>query len=244
MRTKALLLTAALSAAGVATSMAQAVYSVNAVGYVNTVLKPGFNLISNPLTATDNTIATLFKSTPIGTAVYKYNGTGFDISTYDQDDLVFEPNGDKTVVPGEGVFVKIPGTADVVVTFVGEVSAGTLSNPLPKGLSIRSSQVPQAGTASDLGLVGEANDVLYQYVNPTGYKISTFDPDDLAWAPALGSLKVGEAFFLKKINAGTWNRTFVPLFCQLVFICGLVRLDEIVSQSSPHLYSVHQVFNF
>jgi hypothetical protein len=209
MRTKALLLTAALSAAGVATSMAQAVYSVNAVGYVNTVLKPGFNLISNPLTATDNTIATLFKSTPIGTSVYKYNGTGFDISTYDQDDLVFEPNGNLTVVPGEGVFVKIPGAADVTVTFVGEVSQGDLSNPLPKGLSIRSSQVPQAGTATDLKLVGEPNDVLYQYSTTThNYAISTFDPDDLAWAPPLGSLKVGEAFFLKKVNAATWTRHF------------------------------------
>ena len=47
MRTKTLLLTAALSAAGIASSMAQ-VYSVNAVGYVNTPLVTGFNLISNP----------------------------------------------------------------------------------------------------------------------------------------------------------------------------------------------------
>jgi hypothetical protein len=209
MRTKALLLTAALSAAGVATSMAQAVYSVNAVGYVNTVLHPGFNLISNPLTATDNTIATLFKSTPINTAVYKYNGTQFNISTYDPDDLVFEPNGDATVVPGEGVFVKIPGTADVTVTFVGEVPQGDVSNPAVKGLSIKSSKVPQAGTAAELGLVGVANDVLYQYNTTThSYDISTFDPDDLVWAPALKSLKVGEAFFYKSANGTTWPRTF------------------------------------
>jgi hypothetical protein len=209
MRTKALLLTAALSAAGVATSMAQAVYSVNAVGYVNTVLHPGFNLISNPLTATDNTIATLFKSTPINTAVYKYNGTQFNISTYDPDDLVFEPNGDATVVPGEGVFVKIPGTADVTVTFVGEVPQGDVSNPAAKGLSIKSSKVPQAGTAADLGLAGAANDVLYQYNTTTHqYDISTFDPDDLVWSPALKSLKVGEAFFYKSANGTSWTRQF------------------------------------
>jgi hypothetical protein len=197
--------------------MAQAVFSVNAVGYVNTVLHPGFNLISNPLTAADNTIATLFKGTPVGTAVYKYQGaSGFAISTYDPDDLVFEPNGNLTVVPGEGVFVKIPGTADVTVTFVGEVSQNPsattkLSHALPKGLSIQSSEVPQAGTAADLGLVGEANDVLYQYNNtktPPGYDISTFDPDDLVWSPALKTLKVGEAFFLKKVNAGNWVRDF------------------------------------
>jgi len=208
MRTKALLLTAALSAAGVATSMAQAVYSVNAVGYVNTVLHPGFNLVSNPLKAADNTIATLFKSTPVGTVVYKYVGTGYKSSTYDQDDLVFEPNGDLTVVPGEGVFVQIPGTADVTVTFVGEVSQGSLSHPTPQGLSIQSSEVPMVGTAAALGLVGQPNDVIYQYVNPTGYKSYTFDQDDLVWSPALVSLKVGEAFFLKKTVAGNWTTTF------------------------------------
>ena len=47
MRTKALLLTAALGLASVATSMAQAVYSVNVVGYINLTMKPGFNLVAN-----------------------------------------------------------------------------------------------------------------------------------------------------------------------------------------------------
>jgi hypothetical protein len=76
MRTKTLLLTAALSAAGVATSMAQgAVYSVNAVGYVNTPLVAGFNLVSNPLNntaANGNTIESLFAGVPDGTQVYKF----------------------------------------------------------------------------------------------------------------------------------------------------------------------------
>jgi len=212
MRTKALLLTAALSAAGVATSMAQAVYSVNAVGYVNTVVKPGFNLISNPLTATDNSIANLFKGSPVDTAVYKYiPGTGFAIAQYDGDVLAFLPASAAalTVVPGEGVFVKNPTATDFTITFVGEVSQGSLSHATPKGLSIQSSEVPQSGTAADLGLVGAADDTVYQYDTTThGYKISSFDGDTLAWAPALGTLKVGEAFFLKKAAAGTWTRTF------------------------------------
>ena len=212
MRTKALLLTAALSAAGVATSMAQAVYSVNAVGYVNTVVKPGFNLISNPLTATDNSIANLFKGVPVDTAVYKYiPGTGFAIAQYDGDVLAFLPASAAalTVVPGEGVFIKNPTATDFTITFVGEVSQGSLSHATPKGLSIQSSEVPQSGTAADLGLVGAADDTVYQYDTTThGYKISSFDGDTLAWAPALGTLKVGEAFFLKKAAAGTWTRTF------------------------------------
>jgi len=217
MRTKALLLTAALSAAGVATSMAQAVYSVNAVGYVNTVVHPGFNLISNPLTATDNSIATLFKGVPVDTAVYKYiPGTGFAIAQYDGDVLAFLPASAAalTVVPGEGVFIKNPTATDFTITFVGEVSQSPnsttpLSHPTPKGLSIQSSEVPQSGTAADLGLVGAPDDTIYQYDTTTHqYKISSFDSDTLAWAPALGTLKVGEAFFLKKAAAGAWTRQF------------------------------------
>jgi len=216
MRTKALLLTAALSAAGVATSMAQ-VYSVNAVGYVNTVLHPGFTLISNPLTATDNTLAGLFGGgkVPIGTVVYKYNpGTGFAINTY-TDDEVFAPDPTVTIVPGEGVFIKNPTAADVTVTFVGEVVQNTSSAHvvvnIPQGLSIRSSKVPQAGTATDLGLVGGEGDTLYQYVNKfpasgSGYTISTIQ--DGEWGPALGSLKVGEAFFYKAVTPIVWDRNF------------------------------------
>jgi len=215
MRTKALLLTAALSAAGVATSMAQSVFSVNAVGYVNTVVSPGFNLISNPLTATDNSIATLFKGVPADTAVYKYTSTGFKIAQYDGDLQAFAPPDAAalTVVPGEGVFVKNPTTTAFTITFVGEVSQnnGTthLSHAVPKGLSIQSSEVPQTGTASDLGLVGSADDTIYQFDSTNqNYKIYSFDGDLLAWSPALVPLKVGEAFFFKSVNGGTWTRDF------------------------------------
>jgi len=214
MRTKALLLTAALSAAGVATSMAQ-VYSVNAVGYVNTEIKPGFNLVSNPLTATDNSIANLFKGVPADTAVYKYTSTGFKIASYDGDVQAFTPADAAalTVVPGEGVFVKNPTTAPFTITFVGEVSQNTgatpLSHSIPKGLSIQSSQVPQAGTATDLGLVGAADDTIYQFDSTAqNYKIYSYDGDVGAWSPTLVPLKVGEAFFFKSTLGGTWTRSF------------------------------------
>jgi len=216
MRTKALLLTAALSAAGVATSMAQSVFSVNAVGYVNTVIAPGFNLISNPLTATDNTIATLFKGVPADTAVYKYTSTGFKIASYDGDVGAFTPPDAAalTVVPGEGVFVKNPTTTPFTITFVGQVSQdptpGTrLSHVIPKGLSIQSSEVPQAGTADVLGLSGQADDTIYQFDSTAqNYKLYSFDGDVGAWSPPLVTVKVGEAFFYKSTLGGTWSREF------------------------------------
>lgn len=203
-------MTAALSVAGVATSMAQ-VYSVNAVGYVNTVLKPGFNLVSNPLTAADNTIGALFAGLPDKTQVYKYDGANFAIAAYSALLGKYGPPASAalTVMPGEGVFVRNPTAADVTVTFVGEVSQGDLKNPLPAGLSIRSSIVPQAGTASVLGFVGGDKDQIYQF-DPVsqGYKVSSFSALLGKWAPVLGNLNVGEAIFVRKIVAGSWDRSF------------------------------------
>jgi len=211
MRTKTLLLTAALSAAGIATSMAQgAVFSVNAVGYVNTVVPPGFSMISNPLKATSNTIADLFKGVPFGTQVYLFSNTaGFKIYTNDEDAGGFEAGASTdTLLPGDGVFIRNSGTAPFTVTFVGEVMQGNLHNALPAGLSIKSSQVPLAGTAEDLKLVGGPGDQIYQFSNTTGYYIATFDEDAGGWDKPLHSLAVGESFFLRKAVAGNWDRTF------------------------------------
>jgi hypothetical protein len=219
MRTKTLLLTAALSAAGIATSMAQ-VFSVNAVGYVNKTVPANtaggagkLALISNPLDAGqgNNTIANLFKGVPDGTQVYKYTGTTFVTATFDSLEGAFLPveAANTTVVPGEGVFVRNTSTSDLTVTFVGEVPQGTLNNAYPAGLSIRSSMVPQQGTASELGFVGKDGDQIFQF-NPAtqGYSQNTFDGLENAWLPPLTPIAVGEAFFLRAAAAGTWTRTF------------------------------------
>jgi len=112
-----------------------------------------------------------------------------------------------TVVPGQGVFVRVDAPA--TVTFVGEVPQGTLKNPLPKGLSIRSSIVPQAGTAAELGLKGADGDQIFQFqVDTQTYYTSTYDELETNWLPALKPLAVGEAFFIKSSNASSWDRTF------------------------------------
>jgi len=221
MRTKTLLLTAALCAAGIATSQAQTpVYSVNAVGYVNTSLKAGLNLISNPLnnTATDgNLVKNLFGGLPDGSQVYYFNGAGFDVGTVDslsggltgKDSLL-----NHALVPGEGVFVRV--SAPQTLTFVGEVPAGSLSNPIPSGFSIRSSQVPQAGkVVEDLKFPVAEGDQIYLYNNATGkYNIYTSDSlaasgwDSPAGAPAVPTLDVGQAMFVRTSTAKAWTRSF------------------------------------
>jgi len=207
MRTKTLLLTAALAAAGVASSMAQ-VYSVNAVGYVNLNIPAGFSMIANQFVQPSYTLASLIPNPPPATVAYLFNNaTGYDIETFDDADLVWTPNPNATLPLGTGCFILAPSA--FTQTFVGEVPQGTLTTPTPAGFSIVASQVPQAGTVSQLGFVGEPADVVYKFSNTGGYSIYTFDDADLVWSPSEPSFGVGEAFFLLKNGPGRqWTRTF------------------------------------
>lgn len=218
MRTKTLLLTAALSAAGIATSMAQ-VYSVNAVGYVNTTLVPGFNLVSNPLNnTTGNTIQNLFgtgiATPPQGLIVFYFNPTtdAFVSASYDDIDQTFLPaDAAATVVaPGNGVFVLNPTAGNVTVTFVGEVPQGAASNQeLPQGFSIKGSTVPIAGPITTMGFPAAQGDIIFEWNATTdNYVSNSYDDIDQTWLPAVPNIDVGEAFFLFKNAAATWTRNF------------------------------------
>ena len=218
MRTKALLLAAAAVAA-VASSQAQ-VYSVNAVGYVNVNIDNQFNMVSNPLNAADNSIGNLFKNIqgtiPGGLKVFIFdNATSAYITIqWDDLDLKFIPDADaaRTLTPGNGVFVFNPGTTQLKLTFVGEVPQGALQNPLPRGYSIKASQVPQEAKPSDVGLTGQGGDKIFRYNKTTkAYDTYTYDDLDSKWIPdpGLPAVPVGEAFFLFRAqSAGSWDRNF------------------------------------
>jgi hypothetical protein len=211
MRTKTLLLTAALGVAGAATTMAQ-VYSVNAVGYVNMDLVPGFQIIANPLDAGagNNTASKLFGTAlPVGTTIYKYTGTGYDINDYDPD-IGGWANANQELAPGTGFWIMIPGTATAKVTFVGDVPQGDLKNAIPTGFSLKASQVPQAGKlATDLKFPVALGDTFYFYNTTTkGYDIFEYDPDLGGWAPSEPTPGVGGAFWVNALTAKSWDRSF------------------------------------
>ena len=208
MRTKTLLLTAALVAVGAASSMAQ-VYSQNAVGYVNVTLAPGFNLIANPLIAPVNTLGALIPLTADGSQFYKFTpGSGFATFTFDGLDNVWTPNGNVALAPGEGGFFNNPTAGSLTVTFVGDVSQGTLTTALPMGFSIASSKVPQTANVNVLGVPGDDGDQLFKFVPGTGYQTFTFDGLDNAWTPSSPVINVGESFFINKTIARSWTRVF------------------------------------
>ena len=204
MRTKTLLLTAIVGALGFTAAQAQ-VYSVNAVGYVNKSIPSGFSIVANPLNNGDNKVSDVFGANPGALTVYRFGDNGFSINSYDTD---FEEwsSPDDTINPGEGFFVNNGGDASTV-TFVGEVPQGDLSNSLPAGFSIRSSQVPQAGKlGADLGFPVDEAVTVYQF-GANGYSISSFDADFEEWdsEPTVG---VAEGFWVLRQSATNWTRKF------------------------------------
>jgi len=180
MRTKTLLLTAIAGALGSASLMAQTnVYSLNAVGYINVTCAPGFTMIADQLQATNNSIGSLLNDstgTYDGIQVYKWNGTVF---TFDTGDLAlsgtangWDNNGVITLNPGEAAWLKNPRATNVVLTFVGTVPQGSLTNTIagPNKFSMVSSLVPQGGDlVTNLGLTNyNDGDQVYVFNNPPG----------------------------------------------------------------------------
>jgi hypothetical protein len=216
MRTKTLLLTAALGAAGVASAVAQ-VYSVNAVGYINVPLnatpaegKSGsFYLLCNQLNTGGNTLEEVIPHTsvPDGTTVYDFEGGAY-VGIYPNDGG-WGAGASKVFKPGKGFFVLLPkGAPATTITFVGEVPQGDLKTPLIKGLNLVGSQVPQGGAITTvLKLPGRDGDTFYVYdVAKQSYTgIAIYDG---GWTAPEPTLAVAQAAFFRAMEAGSWDRTF------------------------------------
>jgi hypothetical protein len=214
MRTKTLLLSAAVLAAGLAASVAQSVYSVNAVGYVNLTLGPGYSLISNPLNGTNNNLSTVLPTPPDGTYVLKWDpATQSFLNPFNYlDGVGWLP--DTTVNPGEGVFINLPpGSGNVTLTFVGEVPQGALTNRISGNYSLLASVVPQqialdAPEASfpvqDGDYVLFWNPATQAFDNPINYL------DGVGWLPSAPTPAVGQAFFYFTGSGASrlWTRNF------------------------------------
>jgi hypothetical protein len=233
MRTKTLLLTAALSAAGLATSMAQ-VYSVNAVGYVNqTIPANGWSILGVPLNGTNNSLNTTLAlpDTAEGCNVFRFDPTTQsyrDAATWIAGlGWLSASDPDPTVNPGEGFFFQNTTGVALNHTFVGEVPSGTLNNPVVGGnqWSILSSIVPKNLRLGDLD-PSTGGPTTLEFPADEGDTVYIFDPatqqykDAYTYVATLGWLSAsdpdldgplvapGTGFFVQKTVARTWVQTF------------------------------------
>lgn len=205
MKLKALVIAGLVSLVAASTSMAQTVFSVNAVGFVNKEIPSGFSIIANPLIAEDNHLSALFPTDTFGNGwrVYRFNAAGGDYTL--SSSLFGSWTQDFEVLPGEGFFIFNPGAA-ASVTFVGEVPQGTLETPLPAGFSIVSSQVPQEGLVeTELGFPAANGDRVYKF-DGASYSLSTYLFG--SWTGGEPTIGVAEGFFAFKGAMGVWTREF------------------------------------
>jgi hypothetical protein len=193
---------------------------VNAVGYVNVTLKPGYNLIANPLNGTNNLINTVIPTAPDGTVAFGWDSVSQQFAQADSYigglgwvDGNFEPSA--TVLnPGKAVFVQNNSGSDAPLTFVGEVPQGALTNVVNANYGFFSSIVPQSAPLTALSFPGQEGmtyngwDVVnqtyaqaYSYFGGAWYdgSFNAVDP-----VPA-----VAEGFLINNPGAAvSWGRTF------------------------------------
>ena len=207
MRTKTLLIAAVVGAVSMATASAQEVTSVNAVGYVNKELAPGFNLISNPLSNGENTLAQVIPSPPDGAQVFLFQNGQWMSSSFDS--LIGGWSTPLNLPVGVGFFFNHTGGEAVTVTFVGEVLQGDDTNKtVPAGLSIQGSLVPQEGALTTaLQFPGGDGDVAYSWINGA-WTTASFAAIVGGWSPSEPSLTVGGSVFVDKAEEAQWDRNF------------------------------------
>lgn len=191
------------------------------VGYVNLEIKPGENLVANPLwpnTAPNNdcSLSTILPTVPAGTIVSLWNPATL---SFTQTSTFVDGSGWSTnlqLLPGVGAKFTNPGTSPFTATFVGEVGNFDGTRPAdidhlydhpptpfagPAGTYLLASKVPIALTGDDvfryvLGRVPKPGEH-FTWLNSSTQVYSTviYDELDLTWHPAPPSLSVGQAAF-------------------------------------------------
>jgi len=232
MRTKAILLAAAVGAVAVGNTTAQ-VYSANAVGYVNQSLVAGLQILANPLNQPDNDLNNTLVMTDaqIGATVFRFdesvNSFGVPIQYLGSAGGWLSANPDPAWLvlnPGEAFFLEL--FVPVSITWVGEVPQGDLVNPLPENgaLAMRSSQVPQEAPVGQPGVglefAGVTGDTLFIFDTAAQqYKQPYQFIEGLGWASANPGeetdfdgpmIPVATGFFVQRVapTGPSWDRSF------------------------------------
>lgn len=208
-----LLMSAAIGAASLATAMAQTVYSVNAVGYVNiTIPAGGFALLANPLNQPTNSLTAVLPDVPNGTIVYPYVNGSFSTSARKQGTSWLGAGNTALLNPGSGFFIKNAAATNLTITFVGEVMQGTALNvAYGAGFSLVGSIVPQDGKLeADLKFPAASGDVVYQFDKTAQKYLTAPRRTATAWLGGAGEpqISVGEGFWVKSTAGGSWSRNF------------------------------------
>ena len=198
----------------------QNVYSLNAVGYINVTMPPGFSIVTCPLICSpDNTIATLFPNGPSTAGAYQYcnvvtyspvSGFGIpDAGVQGANAAGWNRGGTETINPGQAVFFYNYNSTPITATFVGTVPTGSLTNQLAVGYNLVGSIVPVSGNyqtnsiAADFGPGGAQGGDNLTTFSSTGYSVPNTVPVVSPGTWSLGGPNISnvyEGFFYYNAN--------------------------------------------
>jgi hypothetical protein len=219
MRTKSMILAAAAVLGGFLSAQAQNVYSLNIVGYVNTVIKGNgaYTLLANPLNAPTNDMQSLL---PLATLPNKSQVLVWDTTSsgyLTAQKTLGNWNANLPLPVGTGFFVKNTSAADITNTFVGEVvggSPGTNTTQIVPGYQLIGSKSPIGGNlfatgdntlnmgALLLGLPNKSQVITWDNTVPPGGFL-TVQKTLGNWASTNVQINVGQGFFIRSAAATT-----------------------------------------
>jgi len=188
MRTKTLALSALVGVLGTAAALAQTVYSVNTVGYINlTFPANSYTIFTVPLVCSpDNTLNTVLPNVNHQynkAKVYSFAGGTYGVTEVGVGTGI-NPTGwqtggaDVTLGPGSACFFYNSTTAAMSATVVGQVPSVPATNTLTPGWNLVGSILPASGDISTNPVSALTNfnkqDFVYTY-DPTngGYSQKT-----------------------------------------------------------------------
>jgi len=216
MRTKTTLAAAAILAAGLLSSMAQAnVYSLNIVGYVNVPVTSGkLALLANPLISSGGnyniTNVLTLQNGSDGSTLFQWNKATSSWNTVGWIDG-FGWDTAANLNLGQGFFLQ--PTLSQTVTFVGDVQTGTSTNAIAGGLSLLGSKVPVAGPAPG-STVGNDGDTIFTWNSTAGAWVPNGFIGGFGWDSASINgpvVNVADGFFYQNTGASlNWITTLNP----------------------------------
>ncbi len=199
-------------------SFAQSGSSMGIVGITHVQQNQGFYIAGMQYNSGQtNTPLTIYGDTlPLGSKVYKWNGTGYQPSEYtlvfDFDLLqdVEKWDADFSLDSGEGYWVEVPSATSSYLN--GNVPVDdAITNSIAAGFQICSYPYPVDCAITNLGFTPSLGDKIYVW-NGTGYQSSeytlVFDFDLLQdvekWDNETMVVKVGQGFWYESTVATNW----------------------------------------
>jgi hypothetical protein len=174
------------------------------LGYATVTLRPGFAAISNPFRSPNATIGDIFPHWPDGTNLTRFDSRFYKLKKNEVGRGQWvDPN--EPCGAGEGIIFFNPTDDYKTHSFVGEVCVGTRSMPLPAGVSLQGSILPQPGRIStDHKLPVAEGDAIYMF-DPDRQDYQTHTFDGVKWGPSEPVIGTGEAFWIAKNKPGHWT---------------------------------------